>query len=774
MSTQAGTLPETIGRWLRHYASLSTQAPDIVAALLGLLRHTAGAHHVIPTVLEQVPLSRRQRQALEAVLQAPPTSSVLQGAEGGQAQDHTLGALCAALQTRRSLGADAMLRAQSDYRLALVLQRVGLSASADAALQACLRVAPLHPWANDLLAQRLATQHEYARALPHAMQAWEGLHSLAAPAQREHLEMLSRLLRLLMSTQQYPRLQAWCDVFQSTRAQLRPAPHTDAEAVRLGACEAEWALAQALAYPWPPETQDRTDSTMTQQRALLAQALATGTPATQQEALYRQAELAAHLSLADEALQGYTTLAKRWPDDTRARLRVALLRAMHPAHQVSTPPAQLCAEALALLWQETGAAEEAPTPAAALAWCQGAQSRGPLFADVVNVLTLYGSAAIHREDASLAISLLTPLYAMTGQRRQAYALALAHDRRSRAADAVGSAQLHDCEQALQYVQAALPGAPDSSEAAAFLLQVQEQYATLKTVREHAQAHEAYRQLVCGLFTRYGVAYQEDVQPSGTGTSWVSLHEGVDLDETSGQPVARILVAFHPQATSEEPTPSEAEVSLYAQHQRDKQRLIEAHGMEAFPWPHVAYAGETPFALLFPERLALNRDLLFLAFADLHALTRYIHMLPSVYRAWQAPSPASAPPEAVVCATAARYATLEPLVRQRVQMLTATTSTKVVQRQVHGVQEALDALPRLEWLREYAAFVDVATYFQAIVDTLRVHLDAPPTAHTKVQGEEAPPPRAGRRQRRPGRERSREGERWRAATPEAWDEEAPAV
>ena len=30
----------------------------------------------------------------------------------------------------------------------------------------------------------------------------------------------------------------------------------------------------------------------------------------------------------------------------------------------------------------------------------------------------------------------------------------------------------------------------------------------------------------------------------------------------------------------EPEPNEPEIALYAQHQRDKQRVIKAHGMEA--------------------------------------------------------------------------------------------------------------------------------------------------------------------------------------------------
>jgi len=47
-------------------------------------------------------------------------------------------------------------------------------------------------------------------------------------------------------------------------------------------------------------------------------------------------------------------------------------------------------------------------------------------------------------------------------------------------------------------------------------------------------------------------------------------------------------------------PDEAEVTLYAQHQRDKQRLVETHGIEALPWPHTAYEGSTDLLRCFPS------------------------------------------------------------------------------------------------------------------------------------------------------------------------------
>ena len=63
--------PEVIYRWLQHYSHLCSHAPEVVGALLGLLRQCPGATAVIPALLEQVALSRRQRQALEATLHTP-------------------------------------------------------------------------------------------------------------------------------------------------------------------------------------------------------------------------------------------------------------------------------------------------------------------------------------------------------------------------------------------------------------------------------------------------------------------------------------------------------------------------------------------------------------------------------------------------------------------------------------------------------------------------------------------------------------------------------
>src|SRR5439155_25674780 len=69
------SLPGVICRWLLRYSHVCTHAPEVVGALLGLLRQCPGAAAVMPVILEQVALSRRQRQALEAALHAPPEAT---------------------------------------------------------------------------------------------------------------------------------------------------------------------------------------------------------------------------------------------------------------------------------------------------------------------------------------------------------------------------------------------------------------------------------------------------------------------------------------------------------------------------------------------------------------------------------------------------------------------------------------------------------------------------------------------------------------------------
>src|SRR5262249_24427882 len=316
--------------------------------------------------------------------------------------------------------------------------------------------------------------------------------------------------------------------------------------------------------------------------------------------------------------------------------------------------------------------------------------------------------------------------------------------------------------ALQYVQDALRDAPSLAEGSALLRQIEAQHQTLVTVRQQEQSRTAYRQRVCSLFAQHGVRFQEHMVERAPDAPWAELYEMADLDDTSGTLVTVVQVFFNDQAVGAPALPDEAEVALYAQHQRDKQRLVDTYGIEALPWPHTAYEGGTGFAALFPDRLALNRDVLFIAFAELHALLRYARVLQYISQGLPTPDGATGPLSASVLAAAARYLTLLPLLRQRLQTFAAAAPSKAVQRQISGVRDTLPQEPTPEQLQHLPAFVDAYIYFHAIVDTMRAHLDTPPAERQSGQGEERQPQRPARRKRRQGKERSRAGEaeRWR--------------
>jgi hypothetical protein len=381
--------------------------------------------------------------------------------------------------------------------------------------------------------------------------------------------------------------------------------------------------------------------------------------------------------------------------------------------------------------------------------------------DVIDVLTAYGGVAVQRQEWQRAIEVLTPLYAMSAQPRQAYYLARAYYARSQQA-APGLAALQDSEQALQYVRYALKETPALAEASALLRQVEAQHHRLMTVRHQEQSRAAYRQRVCSLFAQHGVRFQEHTVDRAPDAPWVELHEVADLDEATGTLVTIVQLLFNRQAVSAPALPDETEVALYAQHQRDTQRVVNTHGIEALPWPHTAYEGVTDFAALFPERLALNRDVLFIAFAELHALLRYARVLQYIFQGLTRPAGAPESPSISVLAAVARYLTLIPLLRQRLQTFAAATPSKVVQRQISAVWDTLPKEPTPEQLQHFPAFVDAYIYFHAIVDTMRAHLDTPPAERHSVQTEERQPQRPARRKRRQGKERAREGEaeRWR--------------
>ena len=324
-------VPEVIYRWLRHYSHLCTHAPEVVGALLGLLRQCPGATAVIPALLEHVALSRRQRQALEASLHTPAESTTTA---------HTLfawedlprwplGRLLGTLSDIQRLAGtehDAALVVQGQYMAALVLARVGLLPRAVASLQACLQLQPEHPLAHYTLAQFLRTQDQQEAALDHTLQAWHGLMALGVPTQVLHLEMLNQLLILLETTHQYERFPEWLAAFDRACMALRAMPLSPAQQQRVREEEGTFALLRAsyLAATALPIGGGMA-STTAQQLACVEQAIALGTPHTQQRALHRQAEMFARLYRYDAATTTYHDLVQQWPDDQRARQRLELL-----------------------------------------------------------------------------------------------------------------------------------------------------------------------------------------------------------------------------------------------------------------------------------------------------------------------------------------------------------------------------------------------------------------------------------------------------------------
>jgi len=755
--------------WLLHYKQVCTHAPELVGALLGLLRPCPGAVAVMPVILEQVALSRRQRQALEAALHAPPEAA---------ATTHTplawediehwpVGRMLDTLsELHRPAGAerDAALMARSWYVVAVVFARVGLVARAVACLQACIQQQPAHALAHYKLAQFLWAQNRLEAALQHMLQAWQSLEALAAPTQCLHLEMLNQLLQLLEATSQYERFPAWLETFAQHLAALQQTSLSPAQQQRVREAEGACALLRAsyLAATVSPVA-GGAFRTAAQQLDCLQNAVRLGTPHTQHVALHRQAELLARLYRYDAAIATYNGLLQQWPDDQRARQRRDVLTILQQPAPEPEQTDRILAEALTLAF--TGV-NTPPVPApltspSALAWLQEAPRQASHVLDVIDSLTAYGGVAVQRQEWQRALEVLTPLYAISAQPRQAYYLACAYYARSQQV-APGLGALHDCEQALQYIQNALREAPSLALGLALLRQIEAHHQTLMTARQQEQSRAAYRQRICSLFAQQGVRFQEHTVERAAEAPWVELHETADLDDTSGTLVTVVQVFFNDQAVGAPALPDEAEVALYAQHQRDKQRLVDTYGIEALPWPHTAYEGGTDFAALFPERLALNRDVLFIAFAELHALLRYARVLQYISQGLPTPDGATEPLSASVLAAAARYLTLIPLLRQRLQTFATAAPSKAVQRQISGVQDTLPQAPTPEQLQHLPAFVDAYIYFHAIVDTMRAHLDTPPAERQSGQSEERQPQRPARRKRRQGKERSRAGEaeRWR--------------
>jgi hypothetical protein len=280
--------------------------------------------------------------------------------------------------------------------------------------------------------------------------------------------------------------------------------------------------------------------------------------------------------------------------------------------------------------------------------------------------------------------------------------------------------------------------------------IQAQYNSLTAAQQRVTALLDYREQVCRLFLSYGVLFQVEMVEQAPGMPWLELYELVDLDDNSGEPVVTVRLCFNANAGGVVPTPSISEVTLYAQHQCDVQRLVAAHGMAAVPWPPTAYTGSTVFDLLFPERLALNRDLLFVLYAAPRALRRYARVLQQITGSISTLPTTDLPPPGSTLAAVARWAVVAPLVHQRLHTQASATTPIGYQQQHIGLQEEVFSASLLERLQRFPAFADAYAYFQQLAESLRPLLNAPPTEPLRLPTETEPPPPSTRRRLRPTR------------------------
>jgi hypothetical protein len=249
---------------------------------------------------------------------------------------------------------------------------------------------------------------------------------------------------------------------------------------------------------------------------------------------------------------------------------------------------------------------------------------------------------------------------------------------------------------------------------------------------------------------YGISFQMEIVEQAPDMPWLELHELVDLDDSSGEPVFTVRLCFNANASGVVPTPGMSEMTLYAQHQCEVQRLIAAHGMAAMPWPPTTYTGSTAFDLLFPERLALNRDLLFVLYATPRALRRYARVLQQTTRPITVLPTTHLPPSVSTLATVARWAVVMPLVHQRLRPHMSNTTSTGCQQPHPGLQE--EGLPAAlcEWLQHFPAFADAYGYFQQLAEALHPLLNAPSTQPLRLHTETEPSPPLPRRRQRPTR------------------------
>jgi tetratricopeptide (TPR) repeat protein len=637
----------------------------------------------------------------------------------------------------------------------MVFARVGLHARASDCVRACLDLQPAHPLVHFLLSQLCRLQHQQQAAWQHIQAAWHALLVQAPQPRVVHLEVLNRLLVLLNARHQYDHFPQWRTAFERFHMDLESSTLNESQRQRLREVEGEYALSQAIYLALAPSVTQTTEI-LEQQLHLFAQAIDQGSPSTRHVALHRQAETLAHLQRLADAAATYTQVLQQWPDDRRARLGLALLTAMRQATEDVAATDQALAEALTLAFAGPRRRPAPLTAHTALTWLQQAAPPDPRCADVTDVLTIAGCIAVQQGDAARALEILEPLYACTAQPRQAYYLAEAYALRSQQATSSAD-QLADCSRALQYAQQAFHSSLHRQRTSALVQHIQAQYDTLTAARQRVTALLDYREQVCRLFHNYGVSFQTEIVERAPDMPWLELHELVDLDDSSGEPVVTVQLCFNANACDAVPTPDMSEVTLYAQHQCEVQRLVITYGMSAVPWPPTAYTGSTAFDLLFPERLALNRDLLFMIYATPRALRRYTRVLQQTTRTVSVLPTTDLPPSVSTLAAVARWAVVIPLVHHRLCPRVAATISTGCQQQNTGLQDEVLSAALLEWLQRFPAFTDAYTYFQQLAETLRPLFNTSSRESLRLLTETEPPPPSMRRRLRPTR--TPRGTRW---------------
>jgi tetratricopeptide (TPR) repeat protein len=257
-------LPEVIRDWLVRHQALGIQAPEVVGALLSLLRQCSGAHAAMRTILDQVPLSQRQRHALEAALQtaasaAPTTPDPFAWEPIRWWPPARLLDTLAQLRPQSRASSESTIEAQTWYVLAMVFARVGLHARASDCARACLGLQPAHPLVHFLLSQLYRLQHQQQTAWQHIQAAWDGLLAQAPQPQVVHLEVLNRILVLLNTRHQDDHFPQWRTTFERFHMGLESSALNESQRQRLWEVEGEYALSQALHLALAPSVTQTTE-----------------------------------------------------------------------------------------------------------------------------------------------------------------------------------------------------------------------------------------------------------------------------------------------------------------------------------------------------------------------------------------------------------------------------------------------------------------------------------------------------------------------------------